>query len=69
MPISKVKWFSNAKGFGFIETEVGDAFIHHSEIAAEGFRQLRGGQLVEFELTESPRGLVAQNVRVVEESE
>jgi CspA family cold shock protein len=60
----KVKWFNDAKGFGFISRENGpDVFVHHSAIAAEGFRTLAEGQQVEFEVTRGPKGLQASNVR------
>lgn len=58
-----VKWFSDAKGYGFIAREGGkDVFVHHSAIAAEGFRTLREGQQVEFEITDGPKGPQAANV-------
>jgi cold shock protein len=61
-----VKWFNNAKGFGFITIESGeDVFVHYSAIAAEGFRTLPEGANVEFELNTTPKGLQAADVRVV----
>ena len=64
MEKGKVKWFNDAKGFGFISRENGpDVFVHHSAIAAEGFRTLAEGQQVEFEVTRGPKGLQASNVR------
>jgi len=59
-----VKWFNNAKGFGFIQIEEGgaDIFVHHSAIVAEGFRTLNQGEKVSFELVEGPKGLQARNV-------
>jgi CspA family cold shock protein len=58
-----VKWFNDSKGFGFIEREGGkDVFVHFSAIRGEGFKTLAEGQLVEFDLTESPRGPQAENV-------
>ena len=64
MATGKVKWFSNAKGYGFIAREDGpDVFVHHTAIVAEGYRSLKGGQVVEFEVTEGPKGPLAQNVR------
>ena len=58
-----VKWFNDAKGYGFISREEGpDVFVHYSAIAGEGFRSLAEGQAVQFELTEGPKGLQATNV-------
>lgn len=58
-----VKWFNDAKGYGFIARENGpDVFVHYSAIAGEGFRSLSEGQAVQFELTEGPKGLQATNV-------
>jgi CspA family cold shock protein len=59
-----VKWFNNAKGFGFIQTEEGseDVFVHHTAIVAEGFRTLNQGEKVNFELVQGPKGLLARNV-------
>ena len=52
-----VKWFNDAKGFGFIERENGeDVFVHHSAIQAEGFRTLSDGQQVEFEVVQGKKG-------------
>ena len=60
-----VKWFNDAKGFGFIVREDGpDLFVHHTAIVAEGFRSLAEGQQVEFDITEGPKGLQATNVRL-----
>jgi len=61
----KVKWFNNAKGFGFIIPEGGgrDVFCHQSQIEMEGFRTLNEGQTVEFSVEEGPKGLYATNVR------
>jgi CspA family cold shock protein len=59
----KVKWFSDSKGYGFISQENGpDVFVHHSNIAGEGFRTLEEGQEVEFEIVEGKKGPQAQNV-------
>jgi CspA family cold shock protein len=61
-----VKWFNAAKGFGFITQDNGpDAFVHHSTIQTDGYRSLADGQRVEFEVTQGPKGLQAQNVRPV----
>jgi CspA family cold shock protein len=58
-----VKWFNDAKGFGFLSRESGpDVFVHHSEIRAEGFRSLNEGDKVRFEVTEGPKGPRAVNV-------
>ena len=58
-----VKWFNDAKGFGFITTDDGeDVFIHHSEIQGEGFRALEEEQRVEFTVEESDKGLQAKGV-------
>jgi cold shock protein len=60
-----VKWFNDAKGFGFITTERGeDVFVHFSAITAKGFRSLQEGAQVEFEVTQGPKGLQAQNVTI-----
>ena len=59
-----VKWFSDQKGYGFITPEDGskDVFVHHSAIQGDGFRSLRDGQSVEFEVTQGPKGPQATNV-------
>lgn len=58
-----VKWFNDAKGYGFITRENGpDVFVHHTQIQGEGFRSLAEGQPVEFELTDGPKGPQATNV-------
>ena len=58
-----VKWFSNEKGYGFIEREDGeDLFVHFSEIQIDGFKTLTEGQKVAFEITEGAKGLQASNV-------
>jgi cold shock protein len=59
----KVKWFNNAKGYGFIEREGGsDVFVHYSAITGAGFRSLEEGQAVEFEIVDGPKGPQAGNV-------
>ncbi|MBZ4416727.1 cold-shock protein [Myxococcus sp. RHSTA-1-4] len=66
MAIGTVKWFNDAKGFGFIAQDNGeDVFCHHTAINMDGFRTLQEGQKVEFEVTRGPKGLQAQNVRPV----
>ncbi len=61
-----VKWFNDAKGFGFITTEAGDdVFVHFSAIQAQGFRSLPEGAQVEFEVSQGPKGLQATNVNVI----
>ena len=63
MAIGKVKWFSNQKGYGFIQTSEGeDIFVHFSAIQAEGFKTLGQGQEVEFEISASPKGPQAENL-------
>ncbi|HTP30196.1 MAG TPA: cold-shock protein [Anaeromyxobacteraceae bacterium] len=58
-----VKWFNDAKGFGFISQEGGDdVFVHHTAINMEGFRTLKEGEKVEFEVVKGPKGLQAANV-------
>lgn len=65
MATGTVKWFNDAKGFGFIEPDEqgGDVFAHFSAITMEGFKTLKEGGRVEFELVEGPKGRLAQNIR------
>ncbi len=66
MPKGTVKWFNDAKGFGFIAQEGGkDVFVHFSAITATGFRSLAEGDQVEFDIVEGPKGLQAANVKKV----
>ncbi|MBS5115938.1 MAG: cold shock domain-containing protein [Erysipelotrichaceae bacterium] len=59
----KVKWFNSEKGFGFIAREEGkDIFVHYSQIVQDGYKTLNEGELVEFEIFQSDRGLQAKNV-------
>jgi cold shock protein len=61
-----VKWFNNAKGFGFIKPEEGgDVFVHYKSIEGEGYRKLKGGETVEYEAQEGPKGMQATVVRRV----
>jgi len=64
MPSGTVKWFNDAKGFGFIQPDGGgpDAFAHFSAIAMEGFKSLKEGARVSFELTDGPKGPMAINI-------
>jgi cold shock protein len=59
----KVKWFNEAKGFGFIERQGGpDVFVHYSAIVGDGFKSLKEGDEVSFEVTQGPKGPQAANV-------
>ena len=59
-----VKWFNNAKGYGFIARDSGgDVFVHESAIQSSGFRSLQEGQRVQFNVTKGPKGLQAENVQ------
>jgi len=61
-----VKWFSNEKGYGFIERESGeDVFVHFSAISGEGYKSLTEGQRVEFEVVQGSKGLQAANVQAI----
>jgi len=64
-----VKWFSDAKGFGFITPDdaSGDVFAHFSSIQMEGFRTLKPGHRVAFEISDGPKGKLALNIRTLEE--
>ena len=64
---SRVKWFNNEKGYGFIEySETADIFVHYSAIEKSGFKTLNEGDLVQFDLIETPKGLQAKNVATIE---
>ena len=64
MATGKVKWFNNAKGFGFIheENKEDDIFVHYTSIEGEGYKSLEDGQPVKFEIINGPKGLHAKNV-------
>jgi cold shock protein len=64
-----VKWFNDQKGFGFLTREDGekDCFVHHTAIQGTGFKSLREGERVEFDVVQGEKGPAAENVRVVEE--
>ncbi len=65
MAIGTVKWFNDAKGFGFIEPEGGgtDVFAHFSAVQMDGFRTLKQGSKVSYDLVQGPKGNLAQNIR------
>lgn len=69
MKTGVVKWFNNAKGYGFIlsDEENQDVFAHYSSIEMEGYRTLRAGQCVAFEAIDGPKGLHAMSIQVLEE--
>ena len=68
MSTGTVKWFSNAKGYGFILSEEGgdDIFAHFSAIEMEGYKSLKEGQKVEFDITDGPKGLQAASIKADE---
>ena len=70
MNTGQVKWFNNAKGFGFILPDDGgdDLFAHYSAIGMEGYKTLKAGQLVSFETIEGPKGLHAANIQAVSDA-
>ncbi|HJV84956.1 MAG TPA: cold-shock protein [Noviherbaspirillum sp.] len=67
MPTGTVKWFNDAKGFGFIAPDQGgeDLFAHFSAISASGFKSLQEGQKVSFDITEGPKGKQASNIKPI----
>jgi CspA family cold shock protein len=68
MALGTVKWFNDAKGFGFIEPQNGgaDVFAHFSAVQMEGFKTLKQGSLVSYELVQGPKGDLAQDIRPVD---
>jgi len=68
MSVGTVKWFSNAKGYGFISPDEGgeDVFAHFSAIEMDGYKTLSEGQKVEFEITDGPKGLQASKIMAAE---
>ena len=68
MATGTVKFFSDAKGFGFITPDAGgkDIFAHHTEIQMDGYKSLKEQQKVQFEVREGPKGPAASNIRIVE---
>ncbi|NYH52705.1 MULTISPECIES: cold-shock protein [Nocardiopsis] len=67
MTTGTVKWFNSEKGFGFIEQDGGgaDVFAHYSNIESSGYRELSEGQAVQFQATQGPKGLQAENISVI----
>lgn len=67
MEIGKVKWFNNAKGYGFVVSDGRneDLFAHYSAIQMDGYRTLKAGQPVQFEITQGPKGLHAVNIQAL----
>lgn len=66
MADGQVKWFNEKKGYGFIQQEGGgDLFVHYSAIQGDGFKSLKEGQKVSFEIEETPKGPKAKNVQII----
>jgi cold shock protein len=66
MEVGTVKWFNDAKGYGFISRQTGaDVFVHFSAIRGGGFRSLQEGQNVQFDVTKGPKGFQAENVQAI----
>lgn len=70
MPSGTVKWFNDAKGFGFIEPEGGgpDVFAHFSAVQMDGFRTLKQGSRVSYEVVQGPKGSLAQNIQMLQQA-
>ena len=71
MPTGRVKWFNNAKGYGFIlpEDESEDYFVHYSSIVMDGYKTLKAGQPVTFDMIDGPKGTHAVNVKPLHQGE
>jgi CspA family cold shock protein len=71
MATGTVKWFNNAKGYGFVTPDEGeqDVFIHFSAIEMDGYKTLKEGQKIQFDINEGPKGLHAANVQMVEQQQ
>jgi CspA family cold shock protein len=66
MPVGRVKWFDCKKGYGFILDEAGrEVFVHYTVIQGDGFRRLRDGEVVEYEVSQGPKGFLAEKVKRV----
>ena len=68
MALGTVKWFNNTKGFGFLKSDdvQGDVFAHFSEVLVEGYKTLPKGAVVQFDVENGPKGLLARNIRIRE---
>ena len=69
MPTGKVKWFNNAKGYGFVlpgeDREGEDLFVHYSSIEMDGYKTLKAGQMVDYDIIQGPKGLHAVNIKIL----